>query len=85
VAAATDKPIRVIDAGELAGLVDRAQILEAVAGQEDPSRLGPAGAADSVPRRSPPDRVESVNEPTEETAEFLVDDLIDRAERETRP
>ena len=34
VAAATDKPIRVVDAGRLAGVVDRAQILEAVAGPE---------------------------------------------------
>ena len=34
VAAATDKPIRVVDAGALVGLVDRAQILEAVAGRE---------------------------------------------------
>jgi len=34
VAAATDKPIRVVDGGRLAGVVDRAQILEAVAGPE---------------------------------------------------
>jgi glycine betaine/proline transport system ATP-binding protein len=35
VAAATDKPIRVIDGGVLAGVVDRAQILEAVAGRDE--------------------------------------------------
>jgi glycine betaine/proline transport system ATP-binding protein len=35
VAAATDKPIRVVDGGRLAGVVDRAQILEAVAGPEE--------------------------------------------------
>jgi glycine betaine/proline transport system ATP-binding protein len=34
VAAATDKPIRVVDGGVLKGVVDRAQILEAVAGPE---------------------------------------------------
>jgi hypothetical protein len=65
-------------------VVDRVQILEAVAGEQDRSRPG-AGAAESVPRRSPPARVESVNEPTQETAEFLVENLSDRAEGETRP
>ena len=35
VAAATAKPIRVVDAGQLVGIVDRAQILEAVAGGGD--------------------------------------------------
>ncbi len=34
-AAATEKPIRVIDAGELVGVVDRASILEAVAGADE--------------------------------------------------
>ena len=85
VAAATDKPIRVIDEGKLVGVVDRAQILEAVAGPGDPSHPGAAGGTESIPRRSPPARVESVIEPTQETAEFLVDDLNDRADRETRP
>jgi glycine betaine/proline transport system ATP-binding protein len=31
-AASTEKPIRVVDDGQLLGVVDRAQILEAVAG-----------------------------------------------------
>jgi glycine betaine/proline transport system ATP-binding protein len=31
-AAATDKPIRIVDAGQLVGVVDRASILEAIAG-----------------------------------------------------
>jgi glycine betaine/proline transport system ATP-binding protein len=35
VAAATDKPIRVVDAGRLVGVVDRAQILEAVGGRDE--------------------------------------------------
>ena len=34
-AAATDKPIRVVDDGRLLGVVDRAQILAAIAGLED--------------------------------------------------
>jgi len=85
VAASTDKPIRVIDGGKLVGVVDRAQILEAVAGPGEPSHPGAAGGTESVPRRSPPVRVETVIEPTQETAEFLIDDLNDRADRETRP
>jgi len=32
VAAATDKPIRVVDGGTLLGVVDRAAILESIAG-----------------------------------------------------
>jgi glycine betaine/proline transport system ATP-binding protein len=85
VAAATDKPIRVMDAGMVAGVVDRAQILEAVAGTQDASRPGATGPAESVPRRSPAARRESVIEPTQETAEFLVENLIDRTEREKLP
>ncbi len=46
VAAATDKPIRVVDGGRLAGVVDRAQILEAVAGPEE---AGDGRAADGTP------------------------------------
>jgi glycine betaine/proline transport system ATP-binding protein len=46
VAAATDKPIRVVDGGRVAGVVDRAQILEAVAGPEE---AGDGRAADGTP------------------------------------
>ena len=35
-AAATEKPIRVVDHGQLVGVVDRAQILTAIAGAEEP-------------------------------------------------
>jgi glycine betaine/proline transport system ATP-binding protein len=44
VAAATDKPIRVVDGGMLLGVVDRAHILEAVAGPGNPASRG--GATD---------------------------------------
>jgi hypothetical protein len=37
VAAATDRPIRIVEGGALVGLVDRAQILSAIAG------VGPEG------------------------------------------
>ena len=38
VAAATDKPIRVLDGGELVGVVDRGQILAAIAGISDEAK-----------------------------------------------
>ena len=40
-AAATDKPIRVIEDGQLVGVVDRAHILETVAGQGNDAEVGP--------------------------------------------
>jgi glycine betaine/proline transport system ATP-binding protein len=48
VAAATAKPIRVVDGGNLIGVVDRAQILEAVAG---PDEAAVAAAAASTEAR----------------------------------
>ena len=36
-AAASDKPIRVVDDGQLVGVVDRRQILESIAGAEEPA------------------------------------------------
>jgi glycine betaine/proline transport system ATP-binding protein len=41
-AAASEKPIRVVDAGRLIGVVDRAHILEAIAGEIDPAPPAPA-------------------------------------------
>ena len=82
VAAATDKPIRVIDGGSVIGVVDRAAILESIAGEPQTSGPGAAGGSESVPRHQPPVRVEPVNDPTQETAEFLVENLAERAERE---
>jgi glycine betaine/proline transport system ATP-binding protein len=74
-AAATDKPIRVIDDGRLVGVVDRSQILETIAGSEGPD--GAAAGTETVPRPAPAVRVEPVNEPSQETAEFLVENLND--------
>jgi hypothetical protein len=48
VAAATDKPIRVVDDGVLAGLVDRAQILEAVAGRDEAGAAPDTAKADET-------------------------------------
>jgi len=76
-AAATEKPIRVIEDGQLVGVVDRARILESIAGAEDDAeaanRANGAGPADGVAWREGPPKVEPVNEPTQETAEFLVE------------
>jgi hypothetical protein len=36
-AAASEKPIRVVDGGRLIGVVDRAHILEAIAGEVQPA------------------------------------------------
>jgi len=83
-AASTEKPIRVVDDGKLVGVVDRAQILESVAGE--PESSGPGAAADgaAIPRRSRDARVEPVNDPSQETAEFLVENLAERSGDEAR-
>jgi hypothetical protein len=43
-AAASTKPLRIVDAGKLVGVVDRAQILEAI-----------SGPVDSLEREAPPE------------------------------
>jgi hypothetical protein len=59
------------------GVVDRARILESIAGREDPDGPGGAGGPGTVQHHDPPPKVEPVNEPTQETAEFLVEHLHD--------
>ena len=77
-AARSEKPIRVVDDGKLVGVVDRAHILETIAGEPEPPASASAGASHSDPHRPPPIRVDPVREPTQETAEFLVEDHADR-------
>ncbi len=84
-AAATEKPIRVVDDGKLLGLVDRAAILESVAGEPEQTGSTSAGANEAVPRRSAPVRVEAVTDPTQETAEFLVENQAERSGSDRRP
>jgi glycine betaine/proline transport system ATP-binding protein len=76
-AAATEKPIRVVDEGQLLGVVDRASILESIAGEPEPSTDASMGHDEAAPHRPPAVRVEPVDDPTEETAEFLVDNFND--------
>jgi hypothetical protein len=67
-----------VDGGQLVGVVDRADILASIAGS-DPREAGPGrpDTADATRHREPPPRVEPINEPTQETAEFLVENLYD--------
>jgi len=83
-AAATEKPIRVVDNGQLLGVVDRAAILESVAGEPETAETAAGGASEAAPHRPPPVRIEPVNEPTQETAEFLIDNLAERSAGEDR-
>jgi glycine betaine/proline transport system ATP-binding protein len=84
-AAATEKPIRVIDDGQLLGVVDRASILESIAGEPERSEEASIDADEAAPHRPPPARVEPVDDPTEETAEFLVENFTDRSGGEVGP
>ena len=79
-AAATEKPIRVVEDGRLVGVVDRGRILESIAGAEsevEPGALGEganaAAPTDGVAFHPPAPRVEPVNDPMQATAEFLVE------------
>ena len=80
--AASEKPIRVIDDGQLLGVVDRAHVLEAIGGEPEVAAPGSADAAESAARPRQPVRVEPVNDPSQETAEFLVENLAERSKRE---
>jgi glycine betaine/proline transport system ATP-binding protein len=78
-AAASEKPIRVVDAGRLVGVVDRVQILEAIAGRDDAEALvrdqpNLAGRRARIP-------VEPVQEPTEGTAQILAETAVDQPVR----
>ena len=85
VAAATDKPIRVIDGGQLAGVVDRAQILEAVAGPQD-ARPSTARVDASGPRyEAPRERVTPIRKPTEATTEYLADAVAEHTDPPDSP
>jgi glycine betaine/proline transport system ATP-binding protein len=71
-AAATDKPIRVVDGGALLGVVDRTQILSAIAGLEDVAEreLDERAAESALPAETPiqPAEPDAVLEAVAETA-----------------
>jgi hypothetical protein len=77
-AAASDKPIRVIDDGQLMGVVDRAHILETVAGPDPDGEPGvavePTGGA---ARRDRTPRVEFVGYPYDGAANVLAEAVGD--------
>jgi glycine betaine/proline transport system ATP-binding protein len=80
--AASEKPIRVVDDGRLVGVVDRAHVLEAIGGEPEVAAPGSADGAESAARPRAPVRIEPVNDPSQETAEFLVENLAERSNRE---
>ena len=73
--ASSEKPIRVIDDGQLLGLVDRAHVLEAIAGEPE---VASGGATDAV-TGSPPlrTRVGIIDDPSQPTAQYMADSLAD--------
>ena len=73
-AASTEKPIRVVDDGQLLGLVDRAAILESIAGEPDVDGHASDGVS-GPPRRLTP--VGIIDEPSQPTAQYLADALVD--------
>jgi glycine betaine/proline transport system ATP-binding protein len=89
-AAATDKPIRVVDDGQLVGVVDRAAILETIAGAEGSDDAPAIGGADAIADDLPPrdlgahDRVDPIRKPTEATTEYLADLAREPGELEAR-
>jgi glycine betaine/proline transport system ATP-binding protein len=76
-AAATEKPIRVVDDGQLLGVVDRAAILESVAGA-DPAeaQLDRPGAGPERRPSSSSQVGDGVNDPTDATASYLADTAV---------
>jgi glycine betaine/proline transport system ATP-binding protein len=71
-AAASEKPIRVVEGDRVIGVVDRASILESVAGEAETGEPG-AGQTDGIagPPGEPPDIGIGVDDPFQGTAEYL--------------
>jgi glycine betaine/proline transport system ATP-binding protein len=82
-AAASEKPIRVVDDGQLVGVVDRAHILETIAGEPEATGPGAAGGNESVRHREPV-AFEPVRDPFQPTAEFLVENQAERLNDQER-
>jgi glycine betaine/proline transport system ATP-binding protein len=74
-AAASDRPIRVVENDRLLGVVDRAHILEAIAG-EGALSPGSAGRSPLAARRAKIP-VEAVTDPYDGTAQILAESAVD--------
>ena len=72
--AASEKPIRIVDDGVLLGVVDRAHVLEAIAGDTVVDGQVSDGIIGQPPR---PTRVGIIDDPTESTAQYIADVLVD--------
>jgi glycine betaine/proline transport system ATP-binding protein len=85
-AAASEKPIRVVDEGRLVGVVDRAHILEAIGGADPAVGRSVAGSdPEGPPWHAPRERVEPIRKPTEATTQFLADSVAESGDQpETR-
>jgi glycine betaine/proline transport system ATP-binding protein len=72
-AAATDKPIRIVEGGQVVGVVDRAAILESIAGGEHGDAQAAAFGLDTgdAAYRPPRERVQPIETPTESTTVSL--------------
>jgi glycine betaine/proline transport system ATP-binding protein len=71
--ASSERPIRVVDDGQLLGLVDRANVIEAIAGDEVPVGVITEGRGGPPGKTAP---ASFVDEPTEATARFLADQAV---------
>jgi glycine betaine/proline transport system ATP-binding protein len=83
VAASTEKPIRIVDDGKLVGVVERAQILEAIAGRDADEAGGPGTTEGRSARPIVGGRVGTVTDPYEGTADLLAEAAVDPASRRT--
>ena len=78
-AAATSKPIQVVDDGTLVGVVDRSAILETIAGA-DPrgAEAGLGSDPGGPPFRESRERIAPIETPTESTTAFLANEAAER-------
>jgi glycine betaine/proline transport system ATP-binding protein len=86
-AAATDKPIRVVEDGALVGMVDRSAILETIAGADEPGpedllgTVDPGGAAFHPAR----ERVAPIRKATDGTKAFLTELTAEQRDQPDQP
>ena len=78
-AAATDKPIRVVDDGRLVGMVDRADILETIGGADERAEHAGLGAdTGGAPWHEPRERVRPIRKPLPGSTELLAEEAAEQ-------